>query len=256
MKNNYLDLKSLVCAPIEAITESNNKITTDALNLISQMSYSERDETGEGSKLHLNELKLIFQRLRRGELNTNSLEKVMLKIPSLAVMPLNNIKIHEAKINFNVEVKDVDSEEQKIYARICAEDNDKIKNLPKVNFAIKLEEKEVPEGLAKVMDLLNESESIKVISSKMVDENGFDCSEDENEYYNRKLKLKKELSILENYYNSVEIMVKDLESRQMSTNKYKHYIEETERLILEKKEEILENEIWFLNKIGLLMEDN
>lgn len=52
----------------------------------------------------------------------------MLKIPNLAVMPLNNIKIHEAKINYNVEVKDVDSEEQKIYACICAEDNDKIKN--------------------------------------------------------------------------------------------------------------------------------
>lgn len=43
------------------------------------------------------------------------------------------------------------------------------------------------------------------------------------------------MAVLENYYDSVEIMVKDLESRQMSMSKYKNYIEETERLILEKR---------------------
>lgn len=192
--NNFINLDDLVYTPLHAISQSNINLSGSVMDLIA--STGSIDPADESNTIHLKTVSLAYEQINNDSMNGKTIEEVGLKIPLVSILPITNLQVKKTKLSFDAEIKKIhrDNKNKKyiMESRVCScsKQRRKYDGLPKLSFEIELESVPVPEGMARIIDLLNANPIPEILSSKQIDDKGEVVVGEEAEYY-QKMKLLK-----------------------------------------------------------------
>ena len=170
-----LPVEDLVAAPLLAAARAQGKlagVTTDFINSVGM------EETDEGLKARA--VEFSFQRPVNHSDGTTTQESAYLNVPLLSVVNVPNLSVTKATVDFNMEVKSssVESKEKSAsatveasykawYSPVSAKFSGTVAskdtstrttdNTAKYQISVQAEDRGPPEGLMKVLDMLNSS---------------------------------------------------------------------------------------------------
>lgn len=203
-ENKFTDLKDLVEAPLLAVAGSNVTLGKSIMDYI-QTSGTQTTIYNEKVTV-LENINLGYQQVKQGDNHTQVIEDMALQVPLLSIMPISNLQIKKAKIDFNAEVRGVEDENHNIHyqARVCAPESRSTDYLSKIHFEIEVESSDMNEGMARCMDVLNLHQIPKKIDARPTDATGNVLNAQKKENFEKKNQLNQEI-------NSTNIAVKKLE---------------------------------------------
>lgn len=171
-ENKFTDLKDLVKAPLLAVAESNIDLSKSIIRYI-QSSGKEASVYDE-KVMFLENINLGYQQMKQGDNNVQIIEDMALQVPLLSIMPITNLQVKNAKIDFNAEVRGSENSNHQIQyeARVCAPESRSTDYLSKIHFEIEVASSDATEGLARFIDVLNMHQIPKKIDVRPVDSTG------------------------------------------------------------------------------------
>lgn len=204
--NPFLSLEEVVYAPLDALAASNAQLSRTVIDEIRRMG---RTEYREGEEvLYLNKLNLAYQRMHSGE-DEAYREDIQIEVPLLSVVPVPNLKIKNAEVDFSVELTEQESAQKgEIKARICAGSQRETSEEPRIDFRIKLAAVEETEGYLRILDLLNVSSVAKQLEETPLSREGTP-REEEKEAFLKRQALKRQEAALHKLYREITEFMED-----------------------------------------------
>jgi hypothetical protein len=208
--NNIAELKELVYAPLQALSEANVKLNSSIVDYISTVSELNNDEAGNYTA-HLNTIQMQYKQLRSDADDNTVTDLIGLEIPLLSICPLSALKISKTKVAFNMEIKEINvsDESVKIYTQVCSEKQRKSANVPRIKYEIELESAPISEGLARFIDVLNVNSTPKQIFTKPLDESGNELKGEELEFYKERLNYMEQEAELNEKLREIKKMIRN-----------------------------------------------
>jgi len=189
-RNNAVELKELVYAPLHAVSEANMRLSSNIVDFLASTGDMDADSAGNPT-VHLHTIQMQYQQLRNDADENTVAERIGLEIPLLSIYPLSSLKVSKTKVSFDVEVKNMITVDDsvKIYTQVCAKKQRQNANHARFSFEMELESVPVSEGLARFVDTLNAQATPKRIYTKPLDESGNVLTGKGLEDYNRRMEL-------------------------------------------------------------------
>jgi hypothetical protein len=187
-----VNLKDLVYTALDAIQAANMQMSNNMLATIKK--FSDDGGHDKGTPLwQLKTIELVYNHIRNDDLDMLCNEKIGLKVPLLALMPLSNLKVSRSKIQFSTEVEEVDFRDGKvdIYTKVTSAESDRSQQTSRIDFEIEMESDPVAEGLARVIDQLSQNFLPDVKETIPIDSQGKPLDESGLASYQRRKKLSK-----------------------------------------------------------------
>lgn len=228
--NKFVNLDALVYSPISAIVEANNNIATNIIEQVEQVGYKVPNDNTQA--IHLREMNLQYTKISTTDDNNNVLEDVAIKLPLLSIMSLNSLKVDTAKVVLDAEIE--------LYSKtvrnqcLRARPINTSSTSPQVHIEINLKEGDTPEGMSKLLDVLNNAQVPKVVSSKLINNDGTDPSGIERMDYQKTTSIRKEQEELA----KLELQLKDdllIKKKMLDTAKDTTEAENMKQQIAEKE---------------------
>jgi hypothetical protein len=188
--NSIIELKELVYAPLQAISDANVRLSTNIVEFLSSTGDLVTDKDGN-LMAQLHNIQMQYKQLRTDADDNTVADLIGLEVPLLSIYPLTSLKVSKTKISFNLNVKNMKAEEDsvKIYAQFCAKKQRENANLASINFDVELESVPASEGLARFIDLLNANMTPKVISTEILDNEGYVLTGEKRKQYEERIAL-------------------------------------------------------------------
>ena len=152
--------------------------------------------TDTDNTIHLKTINLAYEQINNDSMNGKIIEEIGLKVPLVSMLPITNLQVKKTKLSFDAEIKRVhkDNKNNKyiMESRVCSKSKQRRKDdgLPKLSFEIELESVPIPEGMARIVDVLNANPIPEILSSKQLDDKGEVVVGEEAAYYNKMKALK------------------------------------------------------------------
>lgn len=171
VESEFTDIASLVWAPIDAVAQSNLSISRKIIEAV-EAAGSKKPIIGDKITI-LDYMGLQYKHVK-GSGDEETIEDILLQVPLLSIVPLTSMKVKNAIIDFNAEVRSFKKEDQMIgfEARICAPEVRTSDNISKVHFKICLENEPITEGLARVQDIMDLQQITRSIATRPVSDDG------------------------------------------------------------------------------------
>lgn len=201
--NDFINLGDLVYAPLEALAESDARLQRSVLDAIRDLGEVRKD--GEISVIHLNNTNLAYEQLKTEQDEGCSVEHIQLQVPTLSLVPISNLDIKKAEINFSTEVRVTNQEEKgfMVNARICSMEQRNSDFLPRINYKMNVETVPATEGLLRIMDMLNTSQVAKQLDYKPLNSNGIVQTEEMKSLYQQKNETRTKIRMLQKLHDSI-----------------------------------------------------
>lgn len=155
MENIFMPINELIIAPVNAIKEADIALSKGILKQIATFCDTENSNC-ENTVMKLKNTKFLYDKIKateQGEIK----ETVGLTVPTASIIPLSALKISSSVIKFNIEVK-ADNDKDNNFFLIGKTAPKKIREsdfLPKMRFNIKTETAVLPEGISRLIDVLD-----------------------------------------------------------------------------------------------------
>jgi hypothetical protein len=190
IRNNAVELKELVYAPLHAVSEANMRLSTNIVDFVASTGDLDADSAGN-TMVNLKTIQMQYQQLRSDSEDNAVAERIGLELPLLSIYPLSSLRVSKTKIAFDVEVKDtrVENNSVKVYTQVCARSPRDGANHARFSFEVELESVPVSEGLARFVDTLNAKATPKRLHAKPLDESGNALTGKDLEDYNKRMEL-------------------------------------------------------------------
>lgn len=190
VESEFTDLSSLVWAPIDAVAQSNLNINRKIIEAV-EATGTKKPIIGEKITI-LDYMGLQYKHVKSNG-DEEAIEDMLLQVPLLSIVPLTSMKVKDAVIDFNAEVRSFKKEDQTIgfEARICAPEVRESDNISKVHFKIRLENEPITEGLARVQDIMDLQQITRSIGTKPISDDGQEVTGEERVDLLEKRRLKK-----------------------------------------------------------------
>jgi len=172
MENLFLPIDELIFAPINAIKEANISLSNGILKQIAIFSDTENENT-DISVMKLKNIKFLYDKIKSTEYGKLK-ETIGLTVPTASIIPLSALQINSSVIKFNIEVKS-NYDENNNFSLIGKNAPEKIRKsdfIPKIHFNIKTESAELPEGIARLIDVLDTNQIPNIENKLYVDSDG------------------------------------------------------------------------------------
>ena len=82
MDNDFIELKSLIYAPLEALAESNFQLQRSTLRALQEMGTLRKD--GDESVIHLKTTNLAYEHIKPEQEDGYSVENIQLQVPTIS----------------------------------------------------------------------------------------------------------------------------------------------------------------------------
>jgi len=207
MDNDFIPLDDLVYAPLHALAQSGHRLRAQVLDAIKSMGTSKQN--GQEETIHLNNINIAYDQLRPEE-EGYSVDNLQVQVPLLSVVPVTNLNVEKAEIDFSTEIKAVSNEETgetKINARICAPSQRDSDFLPKVSYKLQISSIPATEGILRLTDALSSSQVAKKMDSRPVAISGDLGSDDQKDMLLKTKKLKAKISRLKQLHQKISDMI-------------------------------------------------
>lgn len=208
MDSDFIPLDDLVYAPLHALAKSNQQLRADIVTSIKMMGTSKLN--GQEEVIHLNNINIAYDRIRPEGDEGYSVDNLQVQVPLLSIVPVTNLGVDKAEINFSTEIKAVDNPdtgERKINARICSPSQRESDFLPKVTYKLQISSIPATEGIMRLTDALSSSQVAKKIGTTPIAISGDYGSDAQKEIMQEVKLLKAKIGKLNQLYHKIDDMI-------------------------------------------------
>lgn len=222
MDSDFIPLDDLVYAPLHALAKSNHELRAEIVNAIRGMGTSKQN--GQEEVIHLNNINIAYDQIRPEGEEGYSVDNLQVQVPLLSIVPVTNLGVENAEIDFSTEIKAVSNEktgEAKISARICSPSQRDSDFLPKVSYKLKIASIVATEGIMRLTDALSANQVAKKIDTTPVAIGGDLGTEEQKATMQKVKQLKEKISRLKQLHQKISDMVAEQERlHQMSKDAF------------------------------------
>lgn len=225
VNDEFLPLDELVYAPVQALANSNRQLQSQIIELLKSRGTVRQD--GSEEIIQLDSLNIAYEQVRPEAEDEYSVDNLQLKLPLLSVIPLSNLKIDEAEINFSVEVRAESGRDgdYALSARICSPEQRDSDFLPRVCYQLKLGSIPATEGILRLTDLLGNNPVAKQTDTTPINVTGSPGSEEQKTIRMKCLALRNKIQRLKQLYKKVSDMIAEQERMyQISKSAFEDHV--------------------------------
>lgn len=260
--SNFILLDDLVYAPLHALAKSNQQLRAQIVDAIKSMGVI--CQNGQEETIRLNNINIAYDQVRPEGEEGYSVDNMQMQVPLLSIIPLTNLNVEKAEIDFSTEVRVVNEGEGacKINARICSPEQRDSDFLPRVSYKMKVCSIPATEGILRLTDLLSANQVAKQLDTTPVAVDGNLGSDDQKKLWQDVSKMKAKVKKLKQLYQKISDMIDKQErlqqisrdafeenTREFDKDKYLMAQSNIANRIMEYQEKIMNREIEFgLNK--------
>lgn len=212
MDNDFIPLDDLVYAPLHALASSNHKLRAQIVDAIRELGTSRQD--GQEEIIHLNNINIAYDQVRPEGEEGYSVDNLQVQVPLLSIVPVTNLSVEKALINFSTEVKavnDKETGETKINARICAPSQRDSDFLPRVSYNLRVTSIPATEGILRLTDALSTNQVAKKTDTTPIVLNGDLGSGEQKELIQKNKQLRAKVNKLRQLHQKISDMMAEQE---------------------------------------------
>lgn len=205
-----LQMDKLIGAPLTAAADASIQLANSTADFINKVGFD-----GNGS---LRTVAFGYQRRSANEDGTSNLDEMKVDVPMLAIVPIPNLQVDEVNILFDMEVKQSEKSESSLDVGVQLNANAKFgpvkvsvtgsvsahqsntrssDNSAKYHVDVRATNHGIPEGLARVLDMMAANISPSLVGSTLKDGNGKELDEAAKNKAERLKGLNQEISQIE-----------------------------------------------------------
>lgn len=206
-----LDMHQLIGGPLSAAADASTLLANSTANFINRVGFD--------AKGNVRNVAFGYQKRTPNEDGTSSLDEMKVSVPMLAIVPIPNLQIDEVNILFDMEVKQSEKQESSldlgaqisgglnlgifkvnVSGSVSAHQSNtrSSDNSAKYHVDVRATNHGIPEGLARVLDMMAANVAPALVSSDLKDGNGQTLSEQAKLKAERLKELRGEISQIEN----------------------------------------------------------
>ena len=206
-----LQMDQLIGGPLRAAADANAHLANSTADFINNIGFD--------NKGNVRNVMFGYQKRTANEDGTSNLDELKVAVPILAIVPIPNLQVDEVNILFDMEVKQSEREESSRDMSASLDASVKIwpvkinvtgsvsshqsntrssDNSAKYHVDVRATNHGIPEGLARVLDMMAANVAPALVSSTLKDGNGQDLSEQARVKAERLKALRQEISQIEN----------------------------------------------------------
>ena len=172
MDSDFILLDELVYAPLHALAESNQRLRSHVIDAIKSMGFVKQN--GQEEIVHLENMNIAYEQVRPDGEDGYSVDNLQLQIPVLSIVPVTNLNVERAEIEFASEIRSSTDKDGKIKinGRICSPEQRDSNFLPRVSYRMKVKSIPATEGILRLTDLLSSSQMAKQTDTTPVNMDG------------------------------------------------------------------------------------
>lgn len=256
--SDFISLDDLVFAPLYALAKSNQLLREQVVEAIKSMGTLRQSGTEES--IHLNNINVAYEQVRPEGDDGYSVDNLQMQVPLLSIVPITNLNVEKAEIDFSTEVKVEKGEEGQcsINARICSPEQRESDFLPRVSYKMEIKSLPATEGILRLTDMLSSNQIAKKMDSTPVAVDGNLGSEEQKERLQEVSKLKEKIKRLKQLYQRITDLIAEQErmqqisrdafedvTREFDKDKYLMAQSNIANRIMEYQEKVMNREIEF-----------
>ncbi|MCM1090692.1 MAG: DUF2589 domain-containing protein [Butyrivibrio sp.] len=212
MDNDFILLDDLVFAPLHALAKSNQQLREHIVEAIRGMGTSKQN--GQEEIIHLNNINIAYDQIRAEAEEGYSVDNLQLQVPLLSIVPMTNLNVEKAEIDFSTEVKAVmnrETGEARINARICSPSQRDSDFLPKVSYKLQVSSIPATEGIMRLTDSLSTNQVTKKLDTTPVVVDGDLGSEEQKALMQETKRLRVKIGKLKQLHQRIADMIAEQE---------------------------------------------
>lgn len=217
-ESDFIPLDDLVFAPLHALAKSNHQLRAQVVEAIKSMGTIRQN--GQEETVRLNNLNIAYEQVRPEGEEGYSVDNLQMQVPLLSIVPITNLNVEKAEINFSTEVKAEKGEEGacEITARICSPEQRESDFLPRVSYRMRISSMPATEGIMRLTDLLSSNQIAKKMDTTPVAVDGNLGSNDQKNAWQEVTTLKAKIKRLKQLYQKISEMIAEQERLQQISN--------------------------------------
>ncbi len=217
-----LDMKQLIGGPLSAAAESSTLLANSTADFINKVGF---EPDGK-----LRTVAFGYQKRSVNEDGTTNLDEMNVAVPMLAIVPIPNLQIDEVNILFDMEVKQSEKSESELDLSASASASLNLglfkvsisgsvsahqsqtrssDNSAKYHVDVRATNHGVPEGLARVLDMMAANVAPSLVGSTIRDENGQSLPDASRAKAEKLKKLRQEMSQIDNRLSAARSSLED-----------------------------------------------
>ena len=210
-----LQMDQLIGAPLRAAADASQLLASSTAEFINEVGF---DGTGK-----VRTVAFAYQKRTANDDGTSNLDEMKVDVPMLAIVPIPNLQVDEVNILFDMEVKQSERQESSKDMSASLTGSAKIgpvkisvtgsvsahssntrssDNSAKYHVDVRATNHGIPEGLARVLDMMAANVAPALVGSTLKDGNGQDLSGQAKAQAERLKALRQEISQLETRVNA------------------------------------------------------
>lgn len=212
MDSDFIPLNDLVYAPLHALAQSNHRLRAQIIDAIKSMGSSKQN--GQEETIHLNNINIAYDQIRSEGEGGYSVDNLQVQVPLLSIVPISNLNVEKAEIDFSTEIKAVGNEETgetSINARICAPSQRDSDFLPKVSYKLHISSIPATEGILRLTDALSANQVAKKLDTRPIAVGGDIGSDEQKSVLIESKKLKAKIGRLKQLHQKIADMMTEQE---------------------------------------------
>ena len=212
--SDFIPLNDLVYAPLHALAKSNEQLKAHVVEAIKGMATIR--QSGQDEIIHLDCINLAYDQIRPEADEGYSVDNLQLQVPLMSIVPITNLNVEKAEIEFSAELSVANESEGKcnINARICSPEQRESDYLPRVSFKMKVCSIPATEGIMRLSDLLSASQVAKQLDNTPVTINGSLGSDNHKLMRQQVSEWKAKVKKLKQLYQKITDMIGEQEKLQ------------------------------------------
>lgn len=257
-ESDFIPLDDLVYAPLHALAKSNHQLRAQVVEAIKSMGVLK--QVGSDEMINLECLNIAFNQVRPEGEDGYSVDNLQMEVPLLSIVPLTNLAVEKAEVDFSTEVRAEKEEEGncRINARICSPEQRESDFLPRVSYRLKVKSIPAMEGILRLTDQLSSNQIAKRLDTTPVAVDGNLGSDEQKSMQAEISKLKAKVKRLKQLNQKISELVAEQEkleqlssdtfaddTREFDKDKYLMAQSNITNKIMDYQEQIMTREIEF-----------
>lgn len=220
MDSEFIPLEDLVYAPLYALAKSNHQLRTHIVEAIKDMGRVEQSNKEE--IVHLKNINIAYDQVKQ-EADGYSVDNLQVQVPLLSIVPMHQLNVDKAEVEFSTEVKLVEDKENngaRIHARVCAPSQRETDFLPKISYKLQVTSLPATESILRLMDSLSSNPLAKNLNTRPIALTGDWGSEEQKQVIQETKKLKAKVSRLRQLYQKISDLINEQEQLKELSNEH------------------------------------
>lgn len=212
-----LDMQNLIGGPLSAAADASIQLANSTADFINRVGF---DQEGK-----VRTVAFAYQKRSMNEDGTSNLDEMKVDVPMLAIVPIPNLQVDEVNILFDMEVKQSEKSEKSmdmgatisgtmnlgiikvsVTGNVSAHSSNtrSSDNSAKYHVDVRATNHGIPEGLARVLDMMAANVAPMLVGSSIKDGNGQNLSEQARIKAEKLKALRQEISQIENRLSAAQ----------------------------------------------------